>query len=193
MKVSIDSKNLNTEERRNKAQSVATEVYAVLNSKTFESMVRSMPDKWRHGETSELKTISGDELFRMLMRGAEEWNDVVDYEMDLIVDDYYKRWSSVVGYMNPGKPTVWVNTKFFDTMSHQKVGSNFVHEWGHTMGMRHGGDQYRSSLAYFLNHAYETAHDEIFHGEEAKPRGRWVCKRLWYTLWIKKSCKWVVG
>jgi hypothetical protein len=192
MKINIDSSNLNTEERILKAQSVATEIYTVINSKEFEDKIKCMPDIWRHGETSHLKTLSPDDLYEFLMRGSEEWNNEVDYEMDLIVDDYYRRFSKVVGYMIPNKPTVWVNTKFFDTMSNKRCGSNFVHEWGHTMGMRHSGADYRNSLAYFLNHAYEEAHDEIFEGVEAKPRGKWVCSRSWKRLW-KKKCRWQVG
>ena len=67
--------------------------------------------------------------------------------------------------MLPGKPTVFVNTKFFDTMTKIKVCSNFGHEYFHTLGARHGGNLFRLSLAYFMNTVIEKLYREMF-GED---------------------------
>ena len=197
-KVSIDSKNLNTARRRAKAQRVAKQFHKIINSMEFAEEIMKMNEDWRVGETSHLKNLTNIEILRLIRSGKEEWNGIVDYEIDLLVDDYTRNWSSVVGYMVPGKPTVWVNTKFFDTMDDKRVGSNFLHEYGHTLGMRHGGPDFRMSLAYYLNQAYERTYDRIITEDFTanEPNGYWICIPRWqfwkYAFSARTRCRWQV-
>jgi hypothetical protein len=197
--VSIDSKNLNTEKRRLKAQRVARDMKIIVNSPLFKKLILEMSDEWRQGSTGEIVNLTNEQIYNLIASGKEEWNGIIDNELDLIVDDYTKNWSSVVGFMNPGKPTIFVNTKFFDTMTEKRTGSNFLHEYGHTLGMRHGGKLFKSSIPYYLNWVYEKCYDALIAGihEDKEPEGKWLCIPRWkfwkYAFTSRTRCRWVVA
>ena len=137
-----------------------------------------------------------DKIYNLFMTGEEEWNGVKDYEIDLKISTYYT-WKGVVGYIIPMKPTIWVNTKFFNNYSPRKVGNNGSHEWSHTLGFRHYGRWLRESLPYLINAWW----DEFWNGdfseiETPKPisteKYETVCKRVWWKLWLGKACYKVV-
>lgn len=203
MKVRIDTKNLDTETRIQRALHAGGVLEIITNSQEYEDKIANMPVKWRKGESSKYKTKSNLEILAHLQSGAEEWNGEKDKEIDIEVDDYSGKWySKVVGYMIPGKPTIYVNTDFFDIMSMVRVVSNFLHEWSHTMGFRHSGDNFRLSLPYFLNTVVEDLYELAVAGQLTPASGStvfpeplptpdkivWkkVCVRKWYRLWIAK-------
>lgn len=185
VKVNIDTKNLNTQARVDKAKLAATYLEQILNSDHFKAMMFNMPEKWRLGSSGKFKYMENNEIYDYIMSGKEEWNNVVDNEIDIIVDDYNGWWSKVVGYMIPRKPTIYVNTKFFDSMSVKRVVSNFLHEYGHSLGMRHSGPHLKSSIPYYLNHAVEEIFDKTITPLPYKFKK--VCK----GWWIFKRCKMV--
>jgi hypothetical protein len=189
VKVDLVSKNLNTTKRQQKAIEAAHCLELILNSKQFKDMMLNMDDRWRLGSTGKFKYMPNHEIYNYIMSGKEEWNGVVDNEIDIIVDDYTKSWSSVIGYMIPMKPTTWVNTKFFDSNALINVVSNFLHEYFHHLGMRHGGDDFRSSIPYFANYIVEEIFYEVCN--EEPPEYKKVCSRSWKTLWLRKTCRWV--
>lgn len=197
---------LDTRYRKEKAQKAAQEMLRIFQSNMFKKMWLEMPDEWRLGESSEMKTWSNEDIYAHIMSGKEEWNDIVDYEIDLIVADYYS-FARVIGYMNPGRPTVYVNTKYFDKATRKSVGSNFAHEYLHTLGSRHSGRNLRSSLPYYMNKVYGECYDRLirdglrdidYDGNIATespttpvPENKdykVVCKRVWYKLWLGKTC-----
>lgn len=186
--INLNKKLLNTEVRKEKAQICANRLLTIMSSNRFKEEFEKMPrDYWLQGETSRLKELTNTEIYELIMSGKEEWNGITDYEIDLIVDDYKKSWSSVIGYMLPGKPTVFVNTKFFDTMTKIKVCSNFGHEYFHTLGARHGGKLFRLSLAYFMNTVIEKLYKEMFGTDERSVVNlKGYYRRRWYTLWLVK-------
>ena len=148
-------------------------------------------DEWMQGDTSSkrIKQLSNMGIYNLIMSGKEEWNKEEDNEVDLVLGSYYKL-SKVVGYMIPGKPKIFINTRFFDKRNGKDerfICSNFAHEYIHTLGFRHGGKNYRKSFPYYINKVVE---DMAFHNPAfaPKPKTVQVCKRLWYTLWIKKKC-----
>lgn len=187
-KINLNKQLLNTEVRKEKAQICANRLLTIMSSNRFQEEFEKMPrDYWLQGETSKLKQLTNTEIYELIMSGKEEWNGITDYEIDLIVDDYRKPWSKVIGYMLPGKPTVFVNTKFFDTMTKIKVCSNFGHEYFHTLGARHGGKLFRLSLAYFMNTVIEKLYREMFGEDERNVVDlRKYTRRRWYTLWLVK-------
>jgi len=189
--INIDTSRLNNSVRVIKARECAAKLLIILRSKQFKSEIVNMDrDKWLRGETSKssFKQLTNEEIYNKIMSGKEEWNDDEDFEVDLIIDDYYS-WGKVVGYMMPNKPTIFVNTKFFDSMSKLKVVSNMAHEYLHTLGSRHSGYNLRDSLPYFMNHIVSKHYYQIFKTETPEPKYKTACIRKWYRLWIKKCVK----
>lgn len=186
MKVRINTKKLNTQRRVARAIEAANALEIITSSPRFDEEILAMPDEYRLGETSKWKNKSNAELLAHLKSGAEEWNGIADQEIDLEVDDYKKFWSKVVGYMIPGLKTIFVNTKFFDTMKMIKVVSNFCHEWGHTMGLRHSGKNLRMSIPYYLNKVIEKLYAELIEGKPNNAVWKKVCSRSWKSFFFKR-------
>ena len=192
--VKIDTTKLDTSFRRNKANIAANHMLKIAQSDQFRDMIINMDrERWLKGESRNSKFInlSNQQIYNLIQSGKEEWNDEVDYEIDLKIDDYHSKWSSVIGYMIPNNPTIFVNTKFFDTMSIKDVCSNCFHEWLHTMGARHSGNYFRDSLAYYMNYIVEKLYDHIIDGTE-EIKTETYCVRSWKTLWFKRCYTGVV-
>lgn len=193
LRVQIDTSKLNTETRKRKARECANELELIVNHPKFKEMITEMPNYWRRGETSRYRNDSGEELYSLIISGEEETSDDADGVINLYIDDYYTR-KGVIGYMIPRKPTIYVNTRFFDSMSKKKVCSNFLHEYGHTLGFRHGkGPNIRRSIPYYLNKVVETIYPLAILGKEEapkeEPKYKTVCRRSWRTLWRRKCYK----
>lgn len=200
--INLDGSKLNTKVRRDKAQKVALELLRIFQSNMFRQLILGMNIRWRQGCSAGcgLKDLTNEQIYDLIMTGREEWNQLADYELDLLVDDFYKP-TSTVGYMNPGRPQIFVNTKFFDSMSRRRCGSNFAHEYMHTLGARHSGPKYRESIPYYMNDVYEKCYRHLVEqglpdsGGELKPsivlpkperKPKTFCERSWKTLWIKR-------
>lgn len=185
--VNIDASKLDTQERIDKMTQVAIEMHRVLNSKIFMDGVLRMK---KHGERSKYINYSNTEIYQMIMKGAEVLDPVVDYELDIFVDDYYS-FKRVIGYTYANTKTVFVNTKYFDTNSARGVGSNILHEYGHKLGFGH---DFRStsarpySICYQLNKIYEDCHRKLY-SDLVTSKVKY-CYRSWKTLWLKKYCYW---
>ena len=119
------------------------------------------------------------------MSGADRHDETEDNVINLYVDDYYTV-KKVVGYTLLSSKYIRVNTKYFDTNSNKRVGSNLLHEYGHLVGFSH--DFRRTarrpfSICYQLNKAYEECHDRLIgprEGSLAKVKvGRWFPKYKW--------------
>lgn len=115
----------------------------VFNSPEFKSKVVS-----RSFDSN--KGLGSSEIFDRLYRGAELLGPAVDYEMDLIVTMYNRRFSKVVGYTTPNSSVVFTNRKFHDSFSHCQVAANLTHEWSHKMGFDHKSASESNSVPYAL-------------------------------------------
>lgn len=198
IKVSIDAKNLNTEKRRHKATQAAAALKKIVNHPKFKEMILKMPDSHRRTESSKYKTASNQEIYDLFLKGAEEWNEVVDHEIDLIVDDYRSSWftRNVVGYIIPMKPKIWVNTRHFDFADLKDVVSNFLHEYGHTLGFRHYNADPDGSIPYYLNKVVKALWPIVMEDrdEAEEPSGYWSCPRYRWLPWNWfKRCKWIAN
>jgi len=144
-------------------------------------------------QSSVSKRFSTSGIYNLFMSGKEEWNDIEDYEIDLIVSRYTKRWSRVVGYIIPMKPKIFVNSEFFDNNTTLDICSNFCHEYAHTLGFRHSGPHIKESLPYLINDWVEKyflsiSVDDNYPSPVTQIRVTKTCKRVWWKLWLGKVC-----
>lgn len=171
----------------------------MLQSKSFENFMieRATP---RPGKRYLLHSTNG--------KTAKE---VVDHlkALDLTVP-VWMYWSlkRVVGYRQPPKPDIHTNRRYHAGSTACARASNLLHEWTHSGGYGHS---YRAtyerpySVPYSINAAFSELcscngiRDCKIKGveTEVKPEENpaqterkfiTVCRRIWYTLWIKKSC-----
>ena len=193
--VNIKVRNMNSyqENRARIAASMVLEFYA---SDFFRmKLLNTNLDELRgESKSSITKRVSSVSLYQIFMTGKEEWNNSEDYEIDLIVTRYRKNWSKVKGYIIPMKPTIHVNAKYFDTATVLDIASNLCHEYSHTVGLTHSGKYLRESLPYLINEwvqiyfASESPITEHLNNLGDGIKTKRVCKRVWYKLWLGKTC-----
>lgn len=197
--------------RQKKMLACRIEIFTIWKSNLFMKMIIEMPDEYRQGMTkkSAFHNLNNFQIYEKLMWAKEETSSKKDYIMQFVVATYYS-FARVIGYMNPGKKTMYVNKRYFDNFSRKKVGSNGSHEYVHTLGGRHGGKFFRKSLEYWVNYVYETCYEHFFENDQTdieynvpdfdstpvqvptipKPepaKYRVECKRNWWSFW-KKTC-----
>jgi hypothetical protein len=107
----------------------------VINSKEFKQ--RILDHKYQNKNSFvDNQGLTNEEIYEVLMLGAETLIPEKDGEMDVDITLYYKN-NSTVGYTYPDTNRIWVNDKFFATYSLGKVAANVVHEWSHKVGFEH--------------------------------------------------------
>lgn len=122
-------------EKEAKLQDAIERMLIVINSEDFKQKV--LNHEYQGVKTFvDNKGLSNEEVYQVLLDGAETLNGVVDHEMDLDLTLYYAN-NSTVGYTYPNTNRVWTNDKFFTTNSLGKVAGNIVHEWTHKLGFEH--------------------------------------------------------
>jgi len=144
-------------------------------------------------QNSVTKRMSNDELYDLFMSGAEEWNGIRDFELDLKVDRYYSWYSKVVGWIMPMKPTLHVNGKYFDNATEEDKGNNIAHEWSHMLGIRHSGTWFKESLPYLINKWFREYYSGTHNTDPAPipvPTVKYIteCYRTWRRLWLWETC-----
>ncbi|MFL5785157.1 MAG: hypothetical protein ACJ76H_11135 [Bacteriovoracaceae bacterium] len=80
--------------------------------------------------------LTNEEVYEMILTGAETLTPEVDHEMDLELELYYTS-SSTVGYTKPDTNKIWMNTKYFNVFTSTQVAGNIFHEWTHKLGFEH--------------------------------------------------------
>lgn len=101
--------------------------------------------------------FSNDEIYQILLEGSEELSPGIDYEMDLELELYYSR-RSTVGYTYPDELKVWMNTKYFNVYNPAQVAGNIFHEWTHKLGFEHSyrySKMREASVPYALGYLIE--------------------------------------
>ena len=82
------------------------------------------------------KGMSNQEVYELLLKGAETLSPEVDHEMDLNLTLYHAH-NKTVGYTYPNTSEIWVNRKFFENYTLGEVANNAMHEWLHKIGFEH--------------------------------------------------------
>ena len=80
--------------------------------------------------------FTNEEIYQMILEGAETLKPVKNNTMDMDVELYYAA-TSTVGYTYPNVTKIWVNTKYFNSNAVTSVAANLVHEWLHKLGFKH--------------------------------------------------------
>ena len=111
--------------RQKKMLSCRIEILTIWRSNLFAKMIHEMPEKYRRGmsKNSVFKNLNNYEIYIKLMEAREETSKKKDFIMQFVIATYYTL-ARVIGYMNPGKKTMYVNKRYFDNFSRKIVGSN---------------------------------------------------------------------
>jgi hypothetical protein len=191
--------NFTPEESEKHAKAVE-EAWIVLNSQRFK-------EKFLKLKLTSSEGLSNLEVYEKLMSGYDEISKESDRDIDVYAEMYYKN-NRVVGYTSPSTRKTYVNRKFFQNYDTADVACNLVHEYLHKVGFDHKSAKEHSSVPYAIGYLVEGCIRELWLNpglyeveplettnqntnespeipEEAK---KMYCKRLWYTLWIKKVC-----
>ena len=176
----------------------------ILNSEKFYEELMKL-------KFTSAKDKSNQEIYNMIMSGAETLEPVEDNEVDVFINMYYKN-NKVVGYTMPSTRETWVNSKFFEQYEPEEIGCNLVHEWMHKLGFDHVSAKEHTSVPYAIGYLVERLIKEYLAQPKPKPipeipkgenkpepspvetepvpsvEKKLVCKRIWYTFWLKKVC-----
>lgn len=165
----------------------------VLNSRDFYNRMMEVELIQNNGKTNQ-------QIYEMIMTGAENLSPDEDHEMDIFVVPYYAN-TSTVGYTNESTPKTWINLKFFNQYNYSEIACNIFHEWLHKIGFDHD-KRYslarNSSVPYALGYLVEAMIEELLGGTvlaPVKPIGSkrtLVCTRSWRTFFLKR-CYYVYG
>ncbi|MFA5583283.1 MAG: hypothetical protein WDA09_03635 [Bacteriovoracaceae bacterium] len=101
------------------------------------------------------KGLSNEQIYQILIDGAETLLPEVDNEMDLDLELYTSNFTSTVGYTYPNVLRIWMNTKYFNAYSIAQVAGNVFHEWTHKLGFDHASSYSKSrdsSVPYALGY-----------------------------------------
>lgn len=181
----------------------------VINSERFKSKLLKL-------KLTNTKRFTNQQIYDMMMTGAENLEPIEDKEVDVFISMYYKN-NRTVGYTYPSTRETWVNSKFFNLYEPADIGCNLIHEWLHKLGFDHSSASEHTSVPYAVGYLVEECIREMLKSPhlydeeapppipevpkplpaplpepkpkpEAKPVKKKVCKRLWYTLWLKEVC-----
>lgn len=101
------------------------------------------------------KGLSNEQIYQILIDGAETLLPEIDHEMDLDLELYTSNFTSTVGYTYPNVLRIWMNTKYFNSYSVAQVAGNVFHEWTHKLGFDHASSYSKSrdsSVPYGLGY-----------------------------------------
>lgn len=101
------------------------------------------------------KGLTNEQIYQILIDGAETLIPEVDNEMDLDLELYTSNFTSTVGYTYPNVLRIWMNTKYFNSYSVAQVAGNVFHEWTHKLGFDHASSYSKSrdsSVPYGLGY-----------------------------------------
>lgn len=107
----------------------------VINSEEFKQEILSHTFNGEYSFANN-NGLTNDEIYEVILRGAETLMPEEDEEIDVDITLYYSN-NSTVGYTYPDSTRIWVNDKFFSGFTLGKVAANVAHEWTHKIGFGH--------------------------------------------------------
>lgn len=132
-------------------------IEAVMNSNEFKERVINFKSSDGKRSYSSNRGMSNEQVYEYLMQGKElVGGESNQGEMNFDVRRYYRGWSKVIGYTNPGKSnTISVNGRFYSRYKITQITSNLVHEWIHLNGFLHDSAKDHDSVPYAVGYIAE--------------------------------------
>ncbi len=130
----------------------------VIRTKEFKNRVLNFT---YNGQKSfvENNGLTNEQVYQKLLEGSEVLDPGSDHEMDLELELYYSR-RSTVGYTYENTIKIWINTKYFDVYTPAEVAGNIFHEWTHKLGFGHAS-RYSASRASSVPYALGYLVEEL--------------------------------
>jgi hypothetical protein len=158
----------------------------VINTNEFYKRFMELKLTSTHG-------MSNQEIYDLMMSGAEVLEPIEDNEADLFLTMYYSN-NSTVGYTYSNTKEKWVNKKFFDNYDASGIAKNLIHEWMHKLGFGHKSSKELTSVPYATGFLIEEMVKELLYivadfNTEWKMQRVKVCSRSWRSFWMKKICR----
>ena len=133
--VDVHTRNFTNQDKVKLEQAVKL-LEAVMNSEEFYQEVMNFKFN-----TQDDEGMTNQEIYDLLMTGAEVLSGEVDYVMNFDLTMYRSKnpFSKVKGYTKPGTNRIWIHSKFYRRKSWTPidVAANLAHEWTHKMGFGH--------------------------------------------------------
>jgi len=142
--------------------------------RTIES--RGFYDAIMNHEFDQANGKSNLELYQHFMDGTDNFNLMLDYDIDVNLTLYYS-WKNTVGYTYPTTFFTWLNRKFFSKFNDAQVSMNVVHENRHNAGYGHRRASDHDSVPYAFGFIVRDLMNGIV------PPNRYVKKRTYKKRW----------
>ena len=98
---------------------------------------------------------SNQEIYKIILEGADKYNRTVDYELDMILCPYYSQ-KNVIGYTYSNRKEIWVNMRYYRDghagFDENSIVGNLLHEWLHNAGFGHSFE-FNSTRKYTVPYA----------------------------------------
>src|SRR5690606_39176220 len=125
----IKMKNF-TEEQQAKVHKAVDLIKKIIVSEKFREKVINYTHQGKR-EFIANQGFSNEEIYQQILDGAEiignkDKNNMMDVELEL-----YFQATKTIGYTYPNTTKIWMNTKYFDKYTPEKVADNLMHEWMH--------------------------------------------------------------
>lgn len=183
-----------TKEQRDLYKTAIIRLEEAMNSKEFEDKVKKFkytkPDGEIVSHFKENGMLNNEAIYSLIMSGKDKFNRDADYDIDLSVTLYNKRFTSAIGYTYPNTFKTWVNTKFWNKPSFKHVvagiSGNIAHEGMHNFGFSHA---YKNNPTRAFTVPYAVGN--IVYDLVLENMKDVKFKRKCTGFWRWKKCKWV--
>ena len=153
-------------ENLTKLQTAFKALEVVVNTQEFKERVLNFKNSVAERSFASNEGLSNEQIFEAFMEGREQLDRETPHEMNFYLKLYNKRWSSVVGWTEPGIKTINVNWKFFRTFKPSDVAGNLAHEWTHKIGFGHKSSAEHDSAPYAVGYIVREMAERYLKGEE---------------------------
>lgn len=133
LSVEIESAEGFTEKEFIKFKSAVELLLLVVNSQEFRRRIFNSEFLYTNG-------LSSLEIYNLFMSGKDQYSGA-DNDLDIKITIYYAN-NRTVGYTYPNTNRTWINRKFFQYYSIDKIVNNLVHEYCHNIGFTHPSSGY---------------------------------------------------
>ena len=111
-------------------------IVETLESEEFRQTVLNFKDKDGNVAFLENNGFSNEQIYQVILDGAEKLRPSADRTMDMDITWYYS-WKNTIGYTYPNSPRIWVNSKYYSKYDTASMTRNLFHEWLHKLGFGH--------------------------------------------------------